>query len=112
MSEPRIHAAIVCAARSCPRLPGTPFRADTLDAQLHAATRDFIARRVQLTGTGSGRAIVASSILNWFDSDFAVSGGVRAFIAAHATEPVRTLVAGTMPLRWDEYDWRLNLATP
>ena len=43
LGEPRIHAAIVCASVSCPSLAREPYRAETLDAQLDASLRRFLA---------------------------------------------------------------------
>lgn len=41
LGDPRIHFALNCMVRSCPRLPRVPFRAATLNAQLNQAARLF-----------------------------------------------------------------------
>src|SRR5690606_21631711 len=38
------HAVLVCAARSCPPLQRSAFRADDLEAQIAVAFRDWLAR--------------------------------------------------------------------
>ncbi|WP_404309473.1 DUF547 domain-containing protein [Neorhodopirellula lusitana] len=43
MGEPRIHFAIVCASRSCPRLLAEAYTAEKLDAQLTANSKVFFA---------------------------------------------------------------------
>ena len=43
MGEPRIHAAIVCASTSCPPLARSPFRPETLGADLDQAMRTWLA---------------------------------------------------------------------
>ncbi|MCH8211406.1 MAG: DUF547 domain-containing protein, partial [Planctomycetes bacterium] len=42
MGDPRIHAALVCAAMSCPPLRGEPYTADRLDEQLNDQSRRWI----------------------------------------------------------------------
>ncbi|MFT5391881.1 MAG: hypothetical protein ACI8PT_002076, partial [Gammaproteobacteria bacterium] len=41
MGEPRVHFALNCMAISCPRLPGTPFTAAALEAELERETVRF-----------------------------------------------------------------------
>src|SRR6266567_3254461 len=50
MGDPRVHVALNCMARGCPRLPREPFRADMLDAELQASAQYFFneARNVEL----------------------------------------------------------------
>jgi len=54
--EPRVHFAIVCASRSCPKLRPEAYQASRLDAQLDDSARAFIndpARNRFDRGTGS-----------------------------------------------------------
>mgnify|MGYP001823553073 CR=1 FL=1 len=41
-NEPRIHMALVCAARSCPKLRNEPYVGEMLDEQLADQSRDFL----------------------------------------------------------------------
>ena len=41
--EPRVHFALNCAAKSCPRLPARAFTGPDLEAQLERETRRFVA---------------------------------------------------------------------
>lgn len=104
-AEPRIHFAVNCASASCPPLRPEPFAAQELEAQLAAATRDF----VRATTRREGRTVWLSKIFEWFAGDFERVGGVRAFVASQLAgadaEAVRD--PGTR-LRYDEYDWALN----
>jgi hypothetical protein len=116
LSEPRIHAAIVCASVSCPSLAREPYRADALDAQLDAALRRFLAdprKGARLTERG---VLVLSPIFDWFAEDFAASGGVLAFVRPHLPETTRAWLAANeagVRLAYFDYDWSLNaLETP
>ena len=65
--DPRIHFALNCMVRSCPRLPQLPFRAETLDAQLDGAAEEFLndTRHVKLSP--EERTVYLSSILDWYE---------------------------------------------
>jgi len=109
MADPRIHFAINCASKSCPRLADAPYLAATLDAQLDAATATFLADPTQLRL--SGAKLMVNPILDWFSADFERVGGVRRFLLDRLpTGPARTLLASDGTLAFFDYDWRLNLA--
>ncbi|MBK7950052.1 MAG: DUF547 domain-containing protein [Deltaproteobacteria bacterium] len=112
MGEPRIHAAIVCASKSCPALRRTPFRPETLEADLDDAVRRFLASPGK--GVAIDRAagtIRVSKIFDWFEADFAAQGGVRAFLAAHLPPSEAAWLRGPgrdAAIRSFDYDWSLN----
>lgn len=108
LGEPRIHLAINCASRSCPPIAAEPYRAATLEAQLEAAARAFVASTYHVRLEGGVLRI--NPILDWFGDDFKASGGVRAFLAARASGPIAAYLATDKPLRFFDYDWKLNLA--
>lgn len=116
-AEPRIHMALVCAARSCPVLRPEPYVAARLDAQLAEQTRRFAADRVHgLRLAPDGRGVEVSSIFKWFGEDFAplAAGnekrGVFAFLAAHTEDAAlqARLHDAATSLDYLDYDWTLN----
>ena len=105
--DPRIHFALNCMVRSCPRLPREPFRPEALEAQLDAAAREFLgdARHVELDP--EGRTVRFSSILDWYSEDFlAVAPSLIAYANRYRDDEI--------PEDWDveflDYDWTLNQA--
>lgn len=105
LGEPRIHFALNCMVRSCPRLPQVPFAAATLDAQLDAATREFAndPRHVELDPRA--QVVRLSAILDWYDEDFLdVAPSLVAYLNRYRDEPI--------PEDWEvtflPYDWALN----
>ena len=111
MGDPRVHAAIVCASRSCPSLRREPYTVAGVSAQLDDSMRRFLAdRRKGLElDTKTGR-LRLSSIFKWFDEDFEAKGGVVQFVARYAPTDVRTWL-GAHPnpkLEYFDYDWKLN----
>lgn len=112
MGEPRIHAAIVCAATSCPSLLREPWRADRLEAQFEAALRAWLRDpRKGVAIDRSRREIRLSRIFKWFSEDFEAFGGVIGFIEPHLAEADRRWLAehgDGSAIEYLDYDWRLN----
>ena len=109
--EPRVHLALVCAARGCPPLRGEPFVSNRLNAQLDDQTRVYLGDRDHGLSWDSGaKRLAISSIFKWFADDFAAGGGVRGFLAQHVGDPaVAAAVRDTTnSLRYLDYDWTLN----
>lgn len=105
IGEPRIHFAIVCASVSCPDLRAEPYTAGRLDAQLDNQVRLFLgnpAKGLIIEQDG----IRVSQIFDWFRQDFAVVGGVEAFIRRNRQD-----LPEKLPLKLKAnipYDWSLN----
>jgi hypothetical protein len=106
--DARVHAALVCAARSCPALHGRAFGAAPLDPTLDRLAREWLASERHLVVEGS--RIRASAILTWYRADFERdAGSVLAWIRRHAPERVQGVADGT-PVGELPYDWALNQA--
>lgn len=104
--DPRVHFAINCASASCPPLHREPFsgRRD-LDALLDRLARTFVRR----TTSVSADRVRVSKLFEWFESDFARRGGVRAFVASYL-DPVPAAEARDegRALSYAPYDWATN----
>ena len=68
--EPRIHFALNCASRSCPKLPGVPFLPERLDEQLDAESAKFINDQSRNRYDSSENILYLSSIFDWYEGDF------------------------------------------
>ncbi len=65
--DPRIHAALVCGAVSCPTLRLEPYREANLDRQLDDQIRSFLAGGALVVDDG---IIRLSRIFSWYGADF------------------------------------------
>jgi hypothetical protein len=109
--EPRVHFAIVCASVSCPDLRAEPYDGSRLEAQLDDQARRFLANpRKGLLPGADGNTAQVSSIFKWFRDDFAQTGGVAAFIRAHADPAEQNKIFDLTDdgLSYLAYDWSLN----
>ncbi len=111
LNEPRIHFAIVCASQSCPILQDKAFRAETLDAQLHSATVEFINDSTRNSFDIENNTATISKIFDWFEEDFvAASGSVQSYISRYLSdrEAAERLNSGAFDIEYMSYDWKLN----
>ncbi len=105
--EPRIHFALVCAARSCPDLRTEAYRAADLDRQLEEQGRVFLRDRTKNRVDVAAKTLYLSSIFDWFRDDFvAAAGSVPAFVAPYLDD-AGTPVTG-FSVEFLDYDWSLN----
>lgn len=119
--EPRIHFALVCAARSCPNLRSEAYRGDRLDLQLEDQARQFFANPTKglWLDWEKNRAVV-SKIFDWYGVDFAsepagahrndIERSILRFAANRAPDAVSSafLLRETTHLGYLPYDWTLN----
>ena len=99
-NEPRLHMALVCAAKGCPPLRSEAYVGKRLDAQLDDQSRGYLASPLGLQiDRAKGEARI-SSIFKWYGGDFP---SVRAFVEKHSGQSLKGL-----RIRYLDYDWRLN----
>ena len=121
--EPRIHAALVCAAMSCPPLRQEPFVAENIEEQLADQSRRFLADKNRFRIDRDANVIYVSQIFEWFGEDFVgkytPSSGFegrndaeRAFLNFASQyvseEDAAYLRDGDYAVRFIDYDWTLN----
>lgn len=111
MDEPRIHFAIVCASKSCPKLRNEAYTADAVDEQLAANTKDFFSRESNFRYDARSNTMYLSSILSWFAEDFGESKAARLRTISPWLPTVaarRAAAAGDAGVSYLSYDWGLN----
>jgi hypothetical protein len=113
-ADPRIHFALVCAARSCPPLRTEAYRANSLDTQLNDQGRRFLNDPSKNRFDARNRTLSLSRIFEWFEADFtANSPSLPAYVAPFLPESARrALAAGNIEVRYLDYDWSLNDQRP
>ena len=112
--EPRIHFALVCAAKSCPRLRREAYTGPALDAQLEAQTRTFLHDEQKNRIPAGPDRVAISRILKWYGGDFGDStDALQRFLAPYFEGPVRDrLAAADYTVTFRPYDWALNDQRP
>ena len=110
MGDPRIHAALVCAARSCPPLRREAYTADRVNAQLDDNFREWLANPKLNEFLPNHEKAEVSMIFKWYGEDFDKAGGSLKKTLANYGPPVKAafLLNTGAKLEYKSYDWGLN----
>ncbi len=110
MGDPRIHGALVCAARSCPPLRREAYTTERVDAQLDDNVRQWLANGKQNQFIPDRHAAHVSSIFKWYKGDFDAAGGsVEKFLAKFAPPGQGAfLLEPGATVTFNDYNWGLN----
>jgi hypothetical protein len=113
LGDPRVHAVLVCAARSCPPLRREAYIAARLEEQMDDNTRAWLANPALNKFDAGKRTAEVSSIFEWFKGDFEKSGGtVPQFLARYApAEKSAFLKEADAKIKYLDYQWGLNDTT-
>ncbi len=115
LHEPRIHFAIVCASRGCPRLLNRAYTAAELEARLDWNSRAFFADSQKLAYDASTSRLRLSPILKWYAADFgpdqaAMLTAIAPYLPADVSRQLQS--GGTVRVDYLDYDWSLNEQAP
>lgn len=110
--DPRIHFALVCAARSCPPLRSEAYEGFKLDTQLDDQGRTFFAQRARNWFDSEGKIAHLSKILDWYADDFGASDAeILLYVARFVPEELAAAIRAE-PEAWrikhTKYFWELN----
>jgi len=123
----RVHAALNCASRSCPRLRNEAYSdsKSTLNAQLNEQMRLWIqdqdgidCKKTSPRNIVSKKTIEISKIFDWFDKDFTVTPegqktNIKEVLLLYSSSAQKSFVQAKKPSDLDDYldyDWDLNQA--
>ena len=110
-SEPRIHAALVCAAMGCPPLRSEAYAGRLLEEQLNSQTRRFLAIPTQNRVDRAAGVVYLSPVFKWYRGDFEKNGGgVLGFLRPYWPEQAaRDFDNGReWRIKYTYYNWALN----
>lgn len=115
-SEPRIHFAIVCAAKSCPPLRREAYVGSQIEVQLDEQGEIFLAREDLNRFDVESRTIYLSKIFKWFKKDFHPKKEcvLKYLIDYVPNEEIGLQLregVGDWRVRWMKYNWALNEQT-
>jgi len=112
-NEPRIHVALVCAAKSCPTIRPEAYLGNRLAQQLEDQARSFANKKEYVHYDATASKLHLSPILDWYGKDFGGATGVLDFLLSRvqAEETKQGLAAAREDLGkivYNEYNWSLN----
>lgn len=101
-NDPRIHFALVCASKSCPKLINEAYTAQKLEQQLDQAGRDFMKNTFR--NKISPNKVEISSIFKWYTGDFTENGSLIDFLNKYSPVKINSYAS----ISYLDYDWSLN----
>ena len=102
MGDPRIHFAIVCASKSCPKLLNYAYESNSLEQQLELVTKGFI--NDPLRNNINQSNIKISKIFKWFKSDFPSREAFITFLNRYS----KIKISAEAEINYLNYSWNLN----
>ncbi len=114
MGDPRIHSALVCAARSCPPLRKEAYLAERLDRQLEDNTIAWLGNSKLNSFDPSKRKAEVSMIFKWYRDDFQEKGAtLEAFLTRYGPgKDSAFLKEEHGKIDFKKYHWGLNDTGP
>lgn len=118
LGDGRIHAAVNCASLGCPALAREAYQGPTLQAQLDAAARRWVATNAWVADRAAG-TVRFNQIFEWYADDFVRAtpppgqggalGQAAAWVAGYApVADAAWLRSGAFQAAWADYDWSVN----
>lgn len=127
LHDPRIHFAVVCAAKGCAKINKEAYVGKTLDAALEAQTDKFILDPQNVDFDHKQKVVRVSKLFSWFPLDFLNAVGFKTvpypppkddevvlrYIVSRSPREVRERFQSDEDYRaykvvYKEYDWSLN----
>ena len=111
--EPRIHAALVCAAKSCPPLRAEAYEGSKLEKQLADQMRRFLSDTKRNYFDSKKKTIYLSKIFEWFKDDFTQGSAdlkkiLIPYFPPKVRKKIRKVKKNKLRLQYLKYDWALN----
>jgi len=117
LRDPRMHLALVCAARGCPALRNQAYTGEQVKRQLRSAVDRFLRDKTRCRIDAEAAVVHLSKVFEWYAEDFTDpsfsphADSVVLFLAMSARngDLARTLRGVDFEIQYLEYDWKLNV---
>ncbi|MEM9412223.1 MAG: DUF547 domain-containing protein, partial [Planctomycetota bacterium] len=114
--EPRIHVALVCAAKSCPAIRAEAYDGKSIDTQLQDQSVQFANNKNYVAFDVQKNELKLSPILNWYGQDWDQkypNGGYLQWLTELVEDQtlksqIEKVIAGNASKSFFVYDWNLN----
>lgn len=107
LNEPRVHFALNCMVKDCPRLPTTPFYPESLNETLEQLTYEFFNKQKHFYLDDKRKRVYVSEILDFYTEDFVASGKAKD-LPQYINQYIEQPIPANYKLRFIDYDWRIN----
>ena len=105
-ADPRVHFALVCGAKGCPRLRRAAYEGNSLDAQLTIQAQQVLLEPTFIRVNDPAHQVQISQIFKWYEADFKASGKTGVAYINQFREGKKIPTGYVMS--YYPYDWTLN----
>ena len=122
--DEKMHAALACGAKSCPRLRQEAYTGGKVEGQLFLAARDFVTNARWNQVEPGSKELKLSRLFKWYAKDFRLDFGtaendrglsddemaILSFVAHYSDDPakIEDLEKGNYKIKYLPFDWSLN----
>jgi len=115
--EPRVHVALVCAARSCPAIRPEAYVGKRLARQLEDQSIQFANNPKYVAYDTRANTLRLSPILKWYGGDWKHLGGCLPWLAGRVQDSalqqaIQRAARNEVKIAFFDYDWSLNAQAP
>lgn len=103
--DPRIHFAVVCAARGCPAIVDFSYKPSRLDKQLDAKTRQTLNDDYYVRVKDRSEKVLLSEIFKWYKEDF-INGDTS--LISYVNQYREDTIPADYEVGYYPYNWHLN----
>jgi hypothetical protein len=107
LKEPRVHFALNCMVRDCPRLPRTVFLPERIEIQLEKASHEFMNSEKNIRVDRVMQTIWVSEIFDFYTNDFVVSGK-KSDLVDYINQYREKTLPKNYAIKFLKYDWTIN----
>lgn len=106
--EERVHFALNCMSKGCPRLPRTPFTGKGLEAELDGEAKRFFNEARNVRVDTEEKTVYLSEILDFFTEDFLVKSP-NLIHYANRYRTGKDKLPESFEVDFIDYDWTVNI---
>lgn len=107
LGEPRMHFALNCMVKDCPRLPQTVFTAQNLERDLQNAAVEFFNKDTHIQLKAESMEVHLSGIMKFYTKDYVASGKKQDLIG-YVNQYRESSIPESYKVKFIKYDWTVN----
>ena len=107
LGDERVHFALNCMVKGCPRLPRKPFLASSLDQELDAEAKRFLNEERNVKIDEAAKKVYFSSILKFYTGDFLTKAPT---LIVYANRYRTVKIPEDYAIDFIPYDWTTNFS--
>ncbi len=108
LDEPRMHFALNCMVKDCPRLPQQAFTENNFEQLLQSVSVEFFNKDKHLTIDSNNKTVEVSKIMDFYTKDFVSSGKANDLIG-YINLFSNSKIPAEYTVKYKKYDWTVNV---